>query len=148
MFRTGYTFTGVAGRQNLPVTQNICHRQIEGTGKNIYADTIKTDHHATWHDRDLHAFGNILFVMLDGEQTGGTLAVMSELTPPGSGPPLHVHSNEHEIFLVAEGRISYFVDGRWTEVQVCGAMYLSRGVAHRYRNIGATPSRHWIITLP
>ena len=97
---------------------------------------------------DLHAFGNILTVMLGGEQTGGTISVMSECTPPGGGPPLHVHSREDEIFLVIEGRISYFVNGQWIEVGPGGAVYLPRGCAHCYRNIGDVPSRHWIITTP
>lgn len=97
---------------------------------------------------DLHAFGNVLSVMLDGEQTNGLLSIMTELTPPGGGPPLHIHSREDEIFLVTEGRISYFVNGKWTEVGVGGVVYLPVGVPHCYRNVGETPSRHWIITLP
>jgi quercetin dioxygenase-like cupin family protein len=97
---------------------------------------------------DLHAFGNVLSVMLRGGQTGNSISVMLETTPPGGGPPLHVHSWEDEIFLVLEGRISYCVGGNWTEVGPGGVVYLPRGAAHRYRNIGDIPSWHWIITLP
>jgi len=97
---------------------------------------------------ELQAFGNTLSVLLSGEQTNQVLSVMIETTPPGGGPPLHVHSNEDEIFLVIEGRISYYAAGSWTEVGAGGAVYLPRGAAHCYRNIGATPSRHWIITAP
>ena len=97
---------------------------------------------------DLHAFGDVLSVMITGEQTGGTLTVMFDETPPGGGPPPHVHSNEDELFLVVEGRISYFVEGQWTEVGVGGAVYLPRGNMHCYRNMGTTPSRHWILTTP
>ena len=97
---------------------------------------------------DLHAFGNVLSVMLCGEQTGGLISIMLETTPPGGGPPLHVHSREGEIFIVAEGQISYFVNGKWTEVSLGGGIYLPRGAEHCYKNIGPSPSRHWIITLP
>lgn len=98
--------------------------------------------------QDLHAFGNVLSVMLSGEQTSGLISVMSESTPPGGGPPLHVHSQEDEIFLVIEGRVSYFVNGQWTEVGAGGLVFLPRGCEHCFRNIGNTPSRHWIITFP
>jgi quercetin dioxygenase-like cupin family protein len=97
---------------------------------------------------ELHAFGDVLSVLLGGDQTGGTLSVMLDVTPPGAGPPPHVHANEDELFLVVEGRISYFVEGRWTEVGVGGAVYLPRGSVHCYRNVGATPSRQWILTTP
>jgi mannose-6-phosphate isomerase-like protein (cupin superfamily) len=97
---------------------------------------------------ELHAFGDVLSVLLGGEQTGGSLTVMSDVTPPGGGPPLHVHSREDEFFLVVEGQISYFVDDQWTEVGPGGSVYFPRGSAHRYRNVGTTDSKHWILTTP
>jgi quercetin dioxygenase-like cupin family protein len=97
---------------------------------------------------ELHAFGNVLSIMLRSEQTRNTISVMLETTSPGGGPPLHVHSQEEEIFLVVEGRIGYCVERNWTEAGPGGVVYLPRGAAHCYRNVGDTPSRHWIITLP
>ena len=97
---------------------------------------------------DLHAFGDVVSVMLGGEQTSGTLTVAFDVTPPGGGPPPHVHGNEDELFLVVEGQLSYFVEGQWTEVGAGGAVYLPRGTTHCYRNVGATPSRQWILTTP
>jgi hypothetical protein len=29
-----------------------------------------------------------------------------------------------------------------------GAIYLPRGVVHSFRNIGTTPSKHWLIATP
>jgi quercetin dioxygenase-like cupin family protein len=86
--------------------------------------------------------------MLSGAQTGGMLAVMVEQTHPGGGPPLHVHHNEDEIFIVIEGKIQYYVEGEWHSVDPGGVVYLPRGAAHCYRNAGNTPSRHWILTTP
>lgn len=97
---------------------------------------------------ELHAFGDVLSVLLSGEQTDNKLTVMFDVTPPGVGPPPHVHSSEDEFFLVVEGRISYFAEGEWTEVGVGGAVYFPRGVVHCYRNDGETPSKHWILTTP
>ena len=98
--------------------------------------------------KDLHAFGDVLSVMIGGEQTSGTFTVMFDLTTPGGGPPSHVHANEDELFLVVEGHISYFVGGQWTEVGGGGAVYLPRGNVHCYRNVGTMPSRKWNLTTP
>jgi uncharacterized cupin superfamily protein len=86
--------------------------------------------------------------MLGGEQTGGTLAVILGNVPPGTGPPLHVHSRDDELFLVVEGTIRYFADDGWTDVGPGGVVYFPRGTPHRYRNAGTTPARQWILTTP
>jgi quercetin dioxygenase-like cupin family protein len=98
--------------------------------------------------KDLHLFGDVISVLLGGEQTGGRLTVMLGNAPPGGGPPPHLHTNEDELFLVVEGRISYFANDCWTEIGPGGAIYFPRGVVHSFRNIGTTPSKHWLIATP
>ena len=98
--------------------------------------------------KDLYAFGEVLSVLLNGKQTDGTLTLMFDLIPLGGSSPLHVHSNEDVLFLVVDGRISYFVAGDWTEVEVGGAVYVPRGNIHAYCNVGITPCHHWILSLP
>ena len=97
---------------------------------------------------DLDAFGDVVSVMLGGEQTGGRLMVAFDVTPPRDGPPPHIHGNEDEIFLVVEEQISFFVDGQRTEVGPGSAVYLPRGSLHCYRNVGPEPSRQWILMTP
>jgi len=92
--------------------------------------------------------GDIASIMLSGEQTRGTLAVLACTQAPDSGPPLHIHNNEDELFLIVEGHYSFFANERWIEVGAGGAVYLPKGIAHCYRNIGTTIGRHWVITTP
>lgn len=87
-------------------------------------------------------------VMLSGEQTGGTLAVLLNTDAEGGGPPPHVHSNDDELFLVIDGHYSFFSEGRWTEVSAGGVVYLPKGTVHAYRNNGPGTGRLWVLTTP
>jgi quercetin dioxygenase-like cupin family protein len=60
------------------------------------------------HARVLHAFGEEVTILLDGERTGGALTMWIETTPPDSGPPPHYHVNDDETFHVIEGRVAFF----------------------------------------
>ena len=98
--------------------------------------------------RVLHAFGDVASVMLRGEQTGGAITVLFDETPPGAGPPMHVHSKEDELFLVAEGTVSFFADARWSDVGPGGVVFMPRGTPHTYRNRTNTPTKQWILAAP
>jgi hypothetical protein len=52
--------------------------------------------------------GDVASIMLSGEQTGGALAVVAGTQAPDSGPPLHIHSKEDELFLIVGGNYSFF----------------------------------------
>lgn len=97
---------------------------------------------------ELRAFGHPLTVLLNGEQTGGKIAVLRGEVPPGGGPPLHVHHRDDEIFLVTEGRIRFFVDGTWTEVAAGGTVYLPKGIPHRFHNNSTVVGHYFVITTP
>ena len=59
--------------------------------------------------------------------------------PPGYRVPLHVHAEEDELFYILEGEITLdSAEGPCTAGP--GAfVHLPHGVAHGYRNAGATP---------
>jgi len=90
----------------------------------------------------------IATVMLGGARTAGKLSLIMTPIEPGSGPPLHVHEHDDELFIVIDGNISYFVDREWTTVGPGGIAYFPKGTPHCYFNAGTTVGHHWILTTP
>jgi quercetin dioxygenase-like cupin family protein len=98
--------------------------------------------------RVLHAFGERVIIHLDGDQTGGSLTMWTEITPPGGGPPAHYHLNEDETFHLIEGRVAFLLNNEWNEVGPGGTAFMPRSVVHTFKNVGDEPSRMLIMTTP
>ena len=96
----------------------------------------------------LTAFGDVVQFKLSGEQTGGGLALGMCLTPPGGGPPPHLHRQEDELFLITEGTVSFLANGTWTDVGPGGAVFVPRGAVHTFKNNTAQVTKHWVIATP
>jgi quercetin dioxygenase-like cupin family protein len=89
----------------------------------------------------IRAFGAEMIFHLTGEQTGGRFMLATIIAPPGDGPPPHYHQNEDETFLVQEGRISFFLDGQWREVEPGTMVFAPKLSVHTLKNIGDTLAR-------
>ena len=71
--------------------------------------------------------GDIASIMLSGEQTGGTLTVVAGTQAPNSGPPLHIHRNEDEFFLLLEGRYSFLLRRAGLKLALAGSYTCQKG---------------------
>ena len=93
-------------------------------------------------------FGEGTVVIRAGvEATGGALAVFEEI-PPLLDTPLHVHSNEHELFYILNGE---HIVRRATEEYRLGpgeAIFLPRGVPHAQRRVVPGEGRLLIVVVP
>jgi quercetin dioxygenase-like cupin family protein len=98
--------------------------------------------------RVIGAFGDEVILHLEGADTGGTLSLWTNITPPGGGPPPHYHLNEDEWFVVQEGRVSFLVEGTCREVPAGGVVFTPRGSIHTFKNIGDKPLRMLISSSP
>ena len=96
----------------------------------------------------LEAFGDRVTFRLTGRETGGRYTAFLVETPPGSGPPPHVHDREDEWFHVLEGEVEFFSDGQWIKVEPGGSVFAPRGSLHSFRNVGGTMLRQLIHTAP
>ncbi len=97
----------------------------------------------------VRAFGSEMIFHLTGEQTGGRCMLATIIAPPhGDGPPPHFHENEDECFVVQEGRMSFFIDGRWSEVEPGTMVFAPKLSVHTLKNVGDTPARVLISAAP
>ncbi len=70
-------------------------------------DTITPAFHPIFSDTGKgHSFnmlGTTMHFISTAADTGGKYTVAEQTTPPGWGPPRHMHSREDEIFYIIEG---------------------------------------------
>ena len=96
----------------------------------------------------IEAFGDSLRVILTSEDTANQIAMGEDTTPPGSGPPLHVHTGDDEIFIIQSGCYEFQVDGESVEVGPGTVIYGPHEVPHTFRVVGNEPGRMFIIVSP
>jgi quercetin dioxygenase-like cupin family protein len=96
----------------------------------------------------LNVVGEETLVKVSAEDSEGTLAFFHCVAPPMSGPPLHVHTREDELFYVLEGELVFELDGERHTVRAGDTVYLRRGVAHAYQNFTTSDARLLIATVP
>lgn len=61
--------------------------------------------------QSLSIVGDDYRILISGEQTGGSYAVIDMLVPPGGGPGPHAHKHFQEVFYVVEGEIEFKMEG-------------------------------------
>lgn len=77
--------------------------------------------------------GGTMRVLLDGEKTGGQLAMFRSSAPAGAASPAHVHTREDEIFVLLSGSAVFWVGDQRFEADAGSVAFLPRGVPHAYR---------------
>jgi quercetin dioxygenase-like cupin family protein len=90
---------------------------------------------------------NLVHVHVDGETSGGVLALLDERGRRGDMPPLHVHRRDDETFYVLEGEVTLFVGGEQIVLGSGQAAFAARDVPHAYR-VESEEARWLVITAP
>lgn len=100
-------------------------------------------------DRVRYGVGGGLYrIVATPAETGNTHFAFEATEPPGGGPPLHVHTREDEFFLVLEGEVSFFIDGRVTREGPGGSAFVPRGAAHCFRNCSDRMAKLLVLFTP
>ena len=73
--------------------------------------------------------------LITAEETGGKVAVFEEVVRAKSGPPLHIHKNQLEIFHVIQGDIRFRVGEEEVDVSSGGTAVVPAGAPHTFFNL-------------
>ena len=92
--------------------------------------------------------GTTMRLIAPASITGGRYTVLEQVTPPGWGPPRHIHSREDEIFYILEGTYDLHVGDEHRTVSAGASAVLPRNVPHGFRNAASTPSRLLCVIAP
>src|SRR6266516_2800331 len=86
---------------------------------------------------------------LEGEASGGTVAVFEFDVPAGAKVPIaHSHDGYEETIYGLEGVLTWTVDGVPTEVGPGEAICIRRGVVHHFDNTGDVDATALAIVTP
>jgi quercetin dioxygenase-like cupin family protein len=74
-------------------------------------------------------------IIISGEETNNSYAVIEMTVPPGGGPPPHAHSLTQEMFYVLEGEVLFKTESGQVTVQKGGFVHIPFGGAiHCFQN--------------
>jgi quercetin dioxygenase-like cupin family protein len=86
---------------------------------------------------------------LTGDDSEGRISVGQGTLPPlTAGPPLHVHTNEDELFLVVEGVLTVQLGDTLHEVEAGGLVWGARGTPHAFANRSTASTRLMSFIVP
>jgi quercetin dioxygenase-like cupin family protein len=93
-------------------------------------------------------FGGTVTIKADTRNTNGSLTALEFVHPPKSGPPLHAHLREDELWYVLEGEYRVKAGDDMFRVSEGGMAFCPRGTPHAFQNVGDAPARMLVIFTP
>lgn len=92
--------------------------------------------------------GDCQTVKLTGKDTNGRFTIVENDNPPGVGIPMHVHTNEDEVFRILEGEMEFTVEGNTSILKAGDTIFLPRQVPHSFRVVGEQNAKSIITIIP
>jgi mannose-6-phosphate isomerase-like protein (cupin superfamily) len=92
--------------------------------------------------------GGEVTIKADTAATNGSMTIMEFAIGSMSGPPLHTHLREDELWYVLEGEFRFKAGDAMLRASAGGMAFGPRGVPHWFQNIGDAPGRLLVITTP
>ena len=92
--------------------------------------------------------GQEVFIKVAGADTNDGLSCMFHTVPPMTGPPLHQHQHEDELFYVIEGEVTFQIDGSRTVAKAGTTLFAPRLTVHAFQNFTQSTARMLITLVP
>jgi quercetin 2,3-dioxygenase len=89
---------------------------------------------------------DVSVVKVSGRDTGGGFALFEYAGYREGGPPLHLHRDQDEIFVVREGRYLFQCGDDRTALQAGDTIFLPRGIPHSFRQTSPTGRLQFMFT--
>jgi mannose-6-phosphate isomerase-like protein (cupin superfamily) len=100
------------------------------------------------HAEAIWFLGCLALIKGANDRTGGALATVEFLHPPGFATPLHVHHTADEAFYVLSGSMRGICGDREWRASTGTFVWLPRGIPHGYAVDGTEPLRTLAFSLP
>ncbi len=78
--------------------------------------------------------GETIIFKAPGSETNGAYDIFEFTTPPGGGPPLHIHHKQDETYYILEGEITVQVGDKIDTLSKGGFSLVPKGTPHTYKN--------------
>jgi mannose-6-phosphate isomerase-like protein (cupin superfamily) len=92
--------------------------------------------------------GDRVTIKAHTRNTNGSLSVLEIASEPKSGPALHTHLREDELWWVLDGEYRFKAGEAVFHVTQGGMAFGPRGTPHAFQNVGDTVGRLLVITTP
>jgi mannose-6-phosphate isomerase-like protein (cupin superfamily) len=92
--------------------------------------------------------GDRVTIKADTEKTNGAMTVLELVIAARSGPPLHTHLREDELWYVLEGDFRFKTGDAMLQVSPGGMAFGPRRTPHCFQNTGEVPGRLLVVTAP
>jgi quercetin dioxygenase-like cupin family protein len=92
--------------------------------------------------------GQEVFVKVAGADTNDQFSCLFHSVPSMSGPPLHQHMREDELFYVIEGEVTFQIDGNRTLAKAGTTLFAPRLTVHAFQNFSQNPALLLITLVP
>ena len=92
--------------------------------------------------------GETLMYKVTGDDTNGALDVFVLTMQPKSGPPLHIHHQQHETIHFLTGRYKVQIDNDVFRCEAGGFVFIPMGARHAFMNVSDQPGECIVTFAP